>query len=422
MVNPSDPPVQGCGTDPVSSPNLLDCWLQKNMNIASALFWQPSDGTQTIGWFEWDEMRKAQLRQAFLGAWLWYQGGMTNFQGTPFQEPPMNLQPPDMNPHAHTVLEETEAWTRYLAEVAHSLAAEIGGWVPWSLKDYDNDGRQEILGASSRYRYFEPTPDDPDNWYNVVYPGYLVWVQDVTPAHPVVVFSFLKQNNLIGVTRQETIANVLDWARWNLNHMIGPFTLENYDYHWHYAGLPPVSKILEGTVLTNPDYAAGNPYPKHWTAGCFGTTGLLRALLRTVNIPVSAIRGPETCWHTLPYFRSEGLYLSHGDDPYQTHARQTPVIPAQELLITQAVWDAWFQNALDPCVNLGRRPAELLLQYLSNELADKYCSDVAEGSDHASGQVYQEFQNYYTVAELEAAILWERLGQLAQNLGKCSPQ
>lgn len=411
---PGNPPVQGCGTDPVSSPNLLDCWLQKNQELSWHIKWQLIDHN-IINWPQWDATRKADLRKAFLDAWLWYQGGMTNFQGTPYEEPPTNMEPQETNNHCNTVLEPTQAWQRYLAEVAHSLAAEIGGWVPWSLKNYDYDSLEDLLSGWTRYHY---DSDIEGDWYNVVYPGYLVYRHNVTPAHPVFIFSFLKQNNLVGSTRQETIAKVIDWARWNLQHMIGGYECPNYSNIWQYFGLPPVSRIIEGTVLSQGDEIG---VFAHYTPACFGTTDFLRVVLRTVNIPAVHRMGDETCYHSMPYFPSEGLYLSHGDDPYTAQSKQTPVIPAEEFLIGQGVWDTWFTNASDPCANVGKRPVELLLQYLSTQLADKYCADMVAGSNHASGQVYQEFQDFYTVAELEAQTLWERLGQLAQNLGKCGP-
>ena len=46
-----------------------------------------------------------------------------------------------------------------------------------------------------------------------------------------------------------------------------------------------MKRIINGTL--HPKYASDPP--RHWTAGCHGTVGFLRAVLRTVNIPVARI-------------------------------------------------------------------------------------------------------------------------------------
>ncbi len=56
---------------------------------------------------------------------------------------------------------------------------------------------------------------------------------------------------------------------------------------------------------------------------------------------------------------------------------------------------------------------ELSVSYLSDHLVGKYCADVLDGTDHASGTVYETYSTYYTVAQLEATNLWERLAAAA---------
>jgi hypothetical protein len=46
---------------------------------------------------------------------------------------------------------------------------------------------------------------------------------------------------------------------------------------------------------------------------------------------------------------------------------------------------------------------------LSDAIVGRYCADVLNGKDHASGQVYEVYSKYYTVAQLEATDLWGRL-------------
>jgi hypothetical protein len=51
---------------------------------------------------------------------------------------------------------------------------------------------------------------------------------------------------------------------------------------------------------------------------------------------------------------------------------------------------------------------------------DDYCSDKLNGLNHVSGKVFAHFEKHnYTVADLEATNLWQRLEAEAQAQGKC---
>ncbi len=55
-----------------------------------------------------------------------------------------------------------------------------------------------------------------------------------------------------------------------------------------------------------------------------------------------------------------------------------------------------------------------------DDLVSQYCQDTQQNLDHASGQVFQNFTDYgYTVAQLEATQLWERLAVIAKANGEC---
>ena len=76
------------------------------------------------------------------------------------------------------------------------------------------------------------------------------------------------------------------------------------------AGLPGRrSRVVAGTTSTYP----GATTFAHWTAGCHGTTGLLRNVLRAVNVPVQILR---VCGHGQVHVLTEGTYLDHADNPY----------------------------------------------------------------------------------------------------------
>ena len=117
-------------------------------------------------------------------------------------------------------------------------------------------------------------------------------------------------------------------------------------------------------------------------------------------------------WHLAPWFPGEKLYLTHGDDPYSAMSKTN--FPATMLLIEEAKSKAWFPG-IDPTTddaNVGRQPIELNIKYPSAYLMNFYCGDVANGKDHASGDVYNKlYKNFYTVQQLENLGLWNNLNQ-----------
>jgi hypothetical protein len=241
-----------------------------------------------------------------------------------------------------------------------------------------------------------------------------VW--DATPGNAISTFKFLKTNNLIGTTRIDTIGRVLDWARSNLWHFNGTFTPQNFYYNWQYWGYPPVSRVIAGTPDLDPQYTALASPPHHWTAGCWGTSAFLLWVLRVVNIPVETVGAGG---HATPWFVSENLYLSHGDDPYNAVSKAG--YPATYLLVSPDDFHAWFppRNITAASHNVGRRPIDLAVQFpTSNWVLYRYCDDLANSRDHASGRVYNEtFNTIYAVNDLEVLGLWDRLASAYNTLG-----
>lgn len=416
----------------VGTPQYLDCWLAENPTVADAIIWEPAPGfpsAQLLAWPNWTITMKAQLRQAWVDARAWYANGMTNFPGTYVEDPPPNQDyAADGAPYFRTVFDaQTQAWPLYLAHVAHSLAAEIGGWVPWTIRTYS---KEELEHLFSGFLMFRHDTNDGGAWDSDLPGGYVLGgsqsLEKVTPSHPTFTYPFLNQSNLISSTALDTIARVLDWCRWNLAHFLGSPSPQNAEYHWQYRGAAPMRRIIEGTLLLDPQYAGSFPTPQHWTAGCWGTSGFLRSLLRSVNIPV--IPRVSGCGHTVPYFITVERYLSHGDDPYNSLAKTN--YPASQLLIDGATFQSWFPfdpndpqnptNKATACQNVGRRVIELAIWHFSDTLLNYYCADVANNLDHASGQVFALFAPYgYTVSQLEATNLWQRLAAEAQAQSKC---
>lgn len=159
----------------------------------------------------------------------------------------------------------------------------------------------------------------------------------------------------------DTIDRVLDWTRWNLGHMFGAYTAQNYYNYWQYWGNPPVSRMLEGTYTAD---AVPNEFKglQRWTQGCYGTTAFMIWVFKAANIPVTHA---AVGYHQAPYFIAEKLYLSHGDDPYTSLSKSKR--PAKELLINETTYQAWFPandvKAADK--NVGRQVLERNILYPS---------------------------------------------------------
>jgi hypothetical protein len=202
---------------------------------------------------------------------------------------------------------------------------------------------------------------------------------------------------------------VLYWSRRLLHTGCGSLSYNVLSMYFDHYGPPPVSRIINGTVTTCPTSGAdAQVTPHNWTAGCHGTTGFLSTIFRAVNIPVwfAAAGGG----HLSPWFESEKLYLSHGDDPYGQDVAAD--LPASLIPIDEAKYLAWFpaNNPVLAASNTGRRNYELNLIYPSPWVMNLYCSDVVGGKDHATGRVYNEyFKKYYALADLENAGLWTLL-------------
>jgi hypothetical protein len=133
-------------------------------------------------------------------------------------------------------------------------------------------------------------------------------------APPRATFAFLKRNLLIGNSRLDAIVKLLDWSGDNLSHFYNSMTYRNMQDHWQYRGLPPITRILDGTT------AIYWPGFSHWTAGCHGSTGFYRNVLRALNVPMQIT---TICGHSVAYFMSEGRYMDHGDDPYNSEFQAT---------------------------------------------------------------------------------------------------
>jgi hypothetical protein len=330
----------------------ISCWMFSNPNVADCVKWQ----FQALGsaydvlesnklpYKNWSGQQKNYLQQAFDAAWTWYSTNspLNNLQET-LLYPPRNVHEAITNDNSdpYTAVNDTWTWDLYTRYIAHQLLVEIKGLVPWSVKNYNSTALHALFDSTSigHRRPTFPTQFSigagaPWN-QNYVHRKDNLGASLIAP--PRYTYAFLSNNSLIGADRMETIGKLLNWCRDNMAHFFGASNYKNMEDHWQYRGLTPITRIIEGTT-----YAGNNEF-RHWTAGCHGTNGFLKNVLRSINIPMHLQR---ICGHSVGVFFTEGRYLDHGDDPYNSTFKGTG-LPAIQLLIDDATFTTWFGNNPD---------------------------------------------------------------------------
>lgn len=222
-----------------------------------------------------------------------------------------------------------DAWKIYLAHVAHCLWTEVHRIVSWRLANFRDDDLKLLLDSRTLMAVQNTTPNTYRFDTNLL--------GNVTAWNPRISYQFLSNLDMIKPTQAATIFAVTDWMRAHLIH-IGGGTV--YADQYGYAGPPPADRVL---------------YPlegkRHITAGCWGTTGLYAALLRSVNIPVKSskiqLNGGR---HSNPEFPTAGLALVHGDDPYTMQLDMSGnIIPSADLFYSLAELSDRFINPPIDC-------------------------------------------------------------------------
>lgn len=377
----------------------LEDWLSHRVSIRDNINWQKTDGS-IVNYTSWTAAQKGELAAMYKTILFKQSPGLDAAPALSSIPGPAEL--------ASTRLSPADAWKYYIAYVAQSLVMEGDVRVNWTLLSYGVEQLSLLFDSRNLFRW---TP--AFNAYSIPFE-----LGNCTPGDPYRIYTFLKDNNLIGNSRFDTVVNVVGWCR-NMIHFSGGLDAANVFNQWQYYGLPPAEYIIGGTKL------ADNPNSPlmHRTAGCWGTTGFLRIVLRTLNIAVSLEqRGGQGLIHAIPHFYTgSSYYLSHGDDPYNALIRTGANIPNSKLLIDQAKFNSWFEPAADDHLkNIGRNPMELSVEYLPNYLLKKYCEDQSLGKTHATGEVFNTLKNVYTVAQLEALTLWTRMDTKIAGMGGCA--
>lgn len=394
----------------------LHAWLNTVPRIRDAIAWEGFGGTRTYS--DWSNDQKADLRTFFELAWQNREVGLT--------DPPPNAAHLSDGSFPLTVLAESDAWPLFLSHVAQSLAVEAGGRVPWSIANESPDNLALLFDSRKTFN-FELVSIMPSNEWEV---SWGLWAYRIPnsfgfalPCPAQMAYHFLLHNHLIGRSALATIALTLEWCRDNLVHFSGSLDeTSNMQDQWQYRGFPPVSRMIRGTPFTSrPEVGV-----EHRTAGCWGTSGFLRCVLRTINIPATLAERPSTASHrhALPHFPSVDRFLSHGDDPYNRNVRSAlPNYSGELLLITGARFNEWFSDAVSETQqrkNIGRRLDELTLEHLPLELLRNHCEDLNESRVHASSRVFETLRNLdISVTDLENAGLWDRIERKIADLGGC---
>jgi hypothetical protein len=390
---------------------LFNQWLTENSKIAHAIIWRVESSKEKSdndgnAYLSWDQLKKMELSNTFWKTLL-------NVQAPLDEAPPCTVKLYENGKVFSTDFKPNEAWKYYLAYVTQSLTAELDKLVHWSIFRYDKRRLKLLLDSRTLFEYFKSR----DVYSILRWHGTSFNHGSATPGDPTKIYNFLNREKLIGITRWDSIGHLLGWCRENLYHFEGENTPENYKKHWQYEGYPPVERIISGTEHPTLGF-------RHFTAGCWGTTGFLRTVLRTINIPVVL---EERCGHALPHFAydtAHEFYLSHGDDPYNKLYKTTTFqFPPIDLIIDHSKFDKWFDKNLPEetiCNNVGRHVFELAFEYLPDKILEIYCDDLANNRPHENGRVYNEiFKDHISLNELERFGFWNRIKSRVEKLGGC---
>lgn len=317
------------------SPPSLRYWLKAHRKLGEALIWEGTDGPEN--YFSWPEDRKAALDRYFLLAW----------RGEPFglPDPPTNRLKLLDDHTAGQNLSEEDALNLYLATAAQSLALEAGRHLPWLLEDTSPENIAVVLSGKEMFTRLPGGDYRVDGGKS----GFIV------PPPPDAGYAFMQDK--IGRDRFDTIVAVLEWIGREVIHSEGDLSAKNMEAQWGYRGYPPATRLIKGTYYAP---KRGGADFTHRTAGCIGTAGFLRAVLRCVNIPAEAIH--PCSMHTLVSFPTEKRYLSHGDDPYTGMRGWNGPCEAAKLLIDETTFNSWFGKDVprEECAaNIGRGAKEM---------------------------------------------------------------
>jgi len=338
-------------------------FLLNNPDIATAMVWEDESGAQD--YTQWPADKKTMLRDLLNGLEA----------GAPF---PMG-QPPVLT--EDTYFGRDDAWLIYLTHVAHTLWLEANGLVSWRIVDYTVeqlrlllDGRLLIKYAGSNQYCFD------------AYNG----LGRVTDWNIRFSYDFMIAHDFIKIDPLATVCAFAFWCRTYVLHIAGSQSNpDGYETLYGYRGFPLVDRILD-------------PLPEtygHISAGCWGTTGLFSAVMRSVNIPVAhgysifSTPGGGPGAHSRIELPTLNIGLCHSDDLYNTTCRTTGSVVPTERLFPALDWleanisnptdldtgDSYTNNKYDQAMyNAGKHLRSLAAEYLTDYLLNQRAQDAQE--------------------------------------------
>lgn len=267
--------------------------LLEDPKIARAIAWADDDGIRDYG--SWTDAEREDLNAAFLAI-----GGR---EGNRTGPPPF-------------ALDDSDAWSIYTEHVAQSLWVEVLNVVPWSLLDLDDEQLGHVLGyglsgTGFGFRFFSPgwtyggdgVVEELGRYAFFNPRGRTIGVTDWSPQ---VTWEFLENLGLVRSTQLATVAALTDWMRSHLRHWAAGDSHEKA-YGYKFA---LVDKML---------FPTGELDGPHVSRGCWDTTNLYWAVLRTINIPTYQVSQPLGGWdHSRPEFPTICRSMAHADDVHSS--------------------------------------------------------------------------------------------------------
>ena len=206
-------------------PPSLSCWLSTHPAVAASVKWQFTFQTSAYdipetakrAWPSWSVSEQNELIVAFEEAWNWLYGSapFANLNET-IPDPPVNLA--DTSNQAgrpYVQISGSAARELYLRWLGLNFAVELGGHVPWSVSGYTAEQLQILFDSASFLSRlstgnFVVCAGSPEH-VNYVKRKDNVGGSLIGP--PRFTLAFLRNSNLVGPTRQATIANLLNWVQ-----------------------------------------------------------------------------------------------------------------------------------------------------------------------------------------------------------------
>lgn len=222
-------------------------------------------------------------------------------------------------------LTRQEAIDSYSAKVAHALYQEINETFPWSIRRYSEGNMRLLLDPDQLYSQFDTEAVDPNEaaaFSNVC---------DHSPGHA---YAIVSPEYTLAPSQVAALGNVFDNIARTFRHANVAYS----DPEWIVT--------LDDAMV----YSVGTPTLRYSRKGCHSMTPLLCAWMRSINIPAQWFDNEYYAGggHANPTFPTAGLFLAHGDDPYNAYLSNHVGASA---MVSYAYWET-------DIATLGPAPAD----------------------------------------------------------------